>query len=117
MQKKRKRPCRMVFWTTYEEKQMIIEHMEECNYKYGTDAGAFLRKMAINGFIVNVDRKAEREEIKALTEQIRRIGININQIAKKANETESIYQGDIEYLKEMMKEIWRLQRSNLLKQL
>lgn len=110
MEKNRTRPCHVVLWTTPVEKQMIAERMRESGYK---EIGKYIRKMAIDGFIVNVNH----EDIKGLTEQIRKIGVNINQIAKKANETESIYQGDVDQLKEMMEEIWRLQRLSLLRQL
>ena len=37
-------------------------------------------------------------------------GRNINQIAKKANETGNIYADDIKIIQEMMDTIWRLQR-------
>lgn len=109
MTKNRKRPCHIVLWTTQEEKKMIQERMAASGYK---QTGKYIRKMAIDGFIINIDYT----DVKELTEQVRKIGVNINQIAKKANETESIYQGDIDQLKEMMEEIWRLQRSSLLRQ-
>lgn len=109
MERNRKRPCHIVAWTTPEEKEMIRERMRECGYD---EIGKYVRRMAIDGFIIHVDYT----DVKELSNQIRRVGININQIAKRANETEAIYQGDIDELNEMMREIWRLQRSNLLRQ-
>ena len=42
-------------------------------------------------------------------------GVNVNQIAKRVNATGSVYQEDIEEIKEVLAEIWRLQRLSLLK--
>jgi nitrate reductase assembly molybdenum cofactor insertion protein NarJ len=75
--------------------------------------GAYLRKMAIDGIIVNIDHT----DIKKQTAEIQKIGVNINQIAKRVNQTNNIYSQDIAELKELMNEIWRLQRLSLLKQL
>ena len=40
---------------------------------------------------------------------------NVNQIAKRVNATGSVYQEDIEEIKGVLAEIWRLQRLSLLK--
>ena len=72
---------------------------------------AYLRKMAIDGYIIQVDHT----DIKAMTAEIQKIGVNVNQIAKRANATSSAYQEDIEEIKGMLNEIWRLQRLSLLK--
>lgn len=40
---------------------------------------AYLRKMAIDGYIIQVDHT----DIKAMTAEIQKIGVNINQIAKR----------------------------------
>ena len=55
--------------------------------------------------------------IKAMTAEIQKIGVNINQIAKRVNATGSVYQEDIEEIKGVLAEIWRLQRLSLLKAL
>ena len=44
-----------------------------------------------------------------------KIGVNINQIAKKANTTGDIYAEDLEELKRMVQEIWRILKSFPLK--
>ena len=67
--------------------------------------------MAIDGYIIQVDHS----HIKKMTAELQRIGININQIARRANATENVYQEDIEEIKGALKEIWRLQRLSLLK--
>lgn len=71
--------------------------------------GAYLRKMAIDGYIIYTDTK----DIRAMNKELQRIGRNINQIAKRVNSTSSIYMTDIEELKEDLQNIWRLQRTIL----
>ena len=51
----------------------------------------FIRKMLQDGCIINVDTK----DINALSVQISRYGNNLNQIAKRVNETNHIYKEDI----------------------
>ena len=59
------------------------------------------------------------EEEKQLIEQkmaqlLHSIGVNINQIAKRVNETGSIYEEDIKEIQERLNKIWQLQRTILL---
>ena len=51
-----------------------------------------------------------------MTAEIQKIGVNVNQIAKCVNSTGSVYQEDIEEIKGVLAEIWRLQRLSLLKE-
>jgi hypothetical protein len=44
---------------------------------------------------------------------LRRIGLNINQIAKRANETRSIYATDVDDLRRQYDEIWGTARKIL----
>ena len=63
--------------------------------------GAYLRKMAMDGYCVNMD-------LKGITELVRLLRIcsnNLNQYAKKANETGSIYKEDIQDLQIRLNEI------------
>ena len=73
--------------------------------------GAYLRKMAIDGYIVNTDTTPIRQ----VYEEMHKIGVNINQIAKKVNTTGDIYQDEMEELKRMVNEIWRILKSSPLK--
>ena len=77
--------------------------MKMCGIK---NMARFLRLMAINGCIINTDYS----ELKARNYELHKIGVNINQIAKKANETGSIYAEDVRMLQEMMDTIWQLQK-------
>ena len=69
----------MKFWVTEEEKRLIDEKMAQLPAKR---YGAYLRKMAIDGYIIQVDTT----DIKEMTKALGSIGRNINQIAKKYNE-------------------------------
>ena len=74
--------------------------------------GAYLRKMAIDGYILVIDRS----DTKAYIRELQAVSRNINQIAKRANATGAVYQQDIEDIKKAVDEIWRLQRRTLLNQ-
>ena len=104
----RKRTVQIKFRVTEEERALIEEKMKLIPTR---NMAAYLRKMAIDGYVIQVDHS----DIKAMTAEIQKIGVNINQIARRANATGSVYQEDIEEIKGVLKEIWRLQRLSLLK--
>lgn len=62
---------------------------------------AFIRRISLDGHITYINMAAAGEVMKAL----RIIGSNINRIAKKANEINSIYTEDIEKLQKEMEDI------------
>lgn len=74
----RKRNIQMKFYVTEEEKQRIEQKMAQLPTQR---IGAYLRKMAIDGYIIYADTA----DIKALTSELSAIGRNINQIAKRLN--------------------------------
>ena len=53
--------------------------------------------------------------LKKQYEEMHKIGVNINQIAKKVNSTGDLYPKEMQELKEMVKELWRILRSSPLK--
>ena len=99
----RKRNIQMKFYVTEEEKRLIDEKMKQLPIK---QYGAYLRKMAIDGYILVVDRS----DTKTYIRELQAVSRNINQIAKRANATGTVYQQDIEDIKKAVDEIWRLQR-------
>jgi len=105
----RKRNIQMKFWVTEEEKRLIEEKMAQLHTKR---IGAYLRKMAIDGYIIQVDTT----DIKEMTRALSAIGRNINQIAKRVNAGGPAYQADMEEIRERMDQIWQLQRRILLSQ-
>ena len=87
--RKRTRTVQIKFWATPEEKELIEKKMALAGIVH---MGAYLRKMAIDGYVVNL-------EIQEFKEIIRLLGIannNINQIAHKFNATGRIYDADLE---------------------
>lgn len=90
--KKRKRPERIAFYVTPEEKELIHAKMDQL----GTgNMGAYLRKIAIDGYVVNLDLP----ELREMTALLRRSSANLNQLTKRVHETERIYDADLESLR------------------
>ena len=105
----RKRNIQMKFWVTEEEKSLIDQKMKLLpTQRYGK----YLRKMAIDGYIIYTDTS----EIKDMNKALSAIGRNINQIAKRLNAGGDAYEADIQEIKERLDEIWQLQRRILLNQ-
>ncbi len=92
---------------TEEERRLIEQKMALLPT---SQIGAYLRKMAIDGFIIQTDTS----NIKEFTRELQVIGNNVNQIAKRVNTTSRIYDTNIEEIKERLNEIWQLQRRILL---
>ena len=96
---KRKRNIVIRFRVAPEEREMIESKMAQ----FGTtNMAAYLRKISIDGYVVRLDLPELREMVSLL----RRSGNNINQIAKRVNETSRIYDADIDCLKENQEKIW-----------
>ena len=98
-----KRPVQIKFRVSQSEQLKIQERMHECGIK---NQARYLRLMAINGCII----KPDYTEIKEMNYELHKIGVNINQIAKKVNSTGTICTDEINQLKEMMDAIWQSQK-------
>ena len=61
----------------------------------GIKTGTYIKRIAVDGAVTYYDMK----EVKPLLNAMRTISNNINQIARKANETNSIYAKDITDIK------------------
>ena len=104
----RKRNIQLKLWVSQEEKDLIYLKMAQVP----TDnIGEYIRKMSTDGYIINADMT----EIKKFNSELQSIGKNINQIAKRVNETSNIYSDDVAELQERLKTIWQLQRYILSK--
>ena len=96
------------FRVTEAERDMIYEKMR----LLGTaNLAAYLRKISIDGYVITVDNSG----IKAVAAEMQRIGVNVNQIARRVNSTNRIYEQDFNEIKRGIDEIWQLLRSNLSK--
>ena len=106
---KRKRTVPLLFYVSEEERGMIQAKMA----LYGTNnLSAYLRKMAIDGYIIYTDTT----DIKEMNKILSAISRNINQIAKRLNAGGPAYAADIQEIRERQDEIWQLQRHILSKQ-
>ena len=64
---------------------------------------AYLRKMAVDGYIVQLDMGGVLEMVKLL----RSISSNVNQIARRCNETRNLYAEDMEDLRRGYTQLWQ----------
>jgi hypothetical protein len=92
------------FFVTKEEKEFIKYKMSLMNV---TNMSAYLRKMAIDGMLVQVDYS----QFDKIANDLDGVSRNINQIAKRINSTETIYAGDMRQILEKQEEIWQLLKS------
>ena len=87
------------FLASKEEVERIHQKMDELGIR---SMGAYLRKMALDGYCINLDL----QDVKALVSLLPICSNNLNQYAKRANETGNIYEADIKDLQERLEEIW-----------
>ena len=83
-----------------EEKTVIDRKMAELGTR---NLRAYLRKMAVDGYIVHVDMSSVAEVVRLL----RSISSNVNQIARRCNETRNLYADDVEDLRQGYTQVWR----------
>ena len=100
------RSKRIELRVTEDELMKIRDRMEEAGISSLT---AYLVRMAIHGYVIVMDLSDLKEILRLL--QIS--GNNLNQYARKANETGSIYHEAIEELKNNQKEILQEMRKVL----
>lgn len=98
MRKEEGRTVGLYFKVSPEEMLLIEKRMKQAGIK---NKRAYLRKMAVDGYIVHLDM----ESVKGLVKYICSISNNINQIARRCNETGNFYSEDMEDLKKGYAEI------------
>jgi len=104
----RKREIILRLAVTETERDFIYEKMR---LLHTNNFGAYARKMLIDGYAINTDYS----DLKAVAAEMQKIGVNINQIARRVNSTSRIYEQDFDEMKRGIAEIWRLLRLSLLK--
>jgi len=107
--KKRRRPVHLHVMVSEEELTQIRERMAETGVR---NMGAYVRKMALNGYVLHVDLSPVRE----LVSLQRRCSNNLNQVAVTANTYGGIYPDDIRTLQKDYEALWG-PLSELLKKL
>ncbi len=98
--KKRIRNRQIIFWVSPVEEAMIAERMSQVGTK---SLSAYLRKIAIDGMIINL----QIPELKEIISLLRRCSNSLNQIAKRANSTGRIYDAEMEQILQNQEELWR----------
>lgn len=96
----RRRDHIIKLWMSDAELKTLHQRMQEMEVE---NRSAFIRKMALNGLCVRLDIP----EIRAMTTLLRRCSNNLNQYAKKANQTGSIYEEDIRDLQKRLDQIYQ----------
>lgn len=96
---KRNRDINVSFRVSELEREMIERKMGLAGIQ---SLRAYMLKMAVDGYVVQLDLSGVREMVSLL----RSTSNNMNQIARRANETRNIYATDIEDLRERYDQLW-----------
>ena len=102
-----RRNIRISVRLTEEEHRLLKEKMARIGV---TNQEAFLRKMALDGLVIKLDLPELKQMISLL-----RTSNNINQIAKRLNESGRAYDTDLAEILEKQKQLWGLANKILMK--
>ena len=94
-----KKSVRVEFVMSEQEAELVKGRMAELGI---TNLSAYLRKMAVDGYIIHLDMSDIQEMIRLL----RICSNNLNQYARRANETWSIYAADVDDLHTRLDSLW-----------
>ena len=86
------------------DRAKIREKMEEAGIE---NMSAFIRKMAIDGYVIHLDLS----DVKEVSRLLRINANNINQCAKRANETGNIYYGEIKRIQTQQDQLWMMMKA------
>ena len=99
---------KLKFRISAEEIERIKVKMEDAGIM---SMSAYIRKMALDGICVRMDLG----DVRQLVILLQRCSNNLEQYARKANETGSVYAAEIANLKNRLDEIWELTRQSLVR--
>ena len=87
------------FYVSEQERELIQTKMEQ----YGTEnMSAYLRKIAIDGYVVNL----ELPELSEMVSLLRRSSNNLNQLTRRVHETGRVYDADMDDLRQSQERLW-----------
>ena len=109
MSNNRIRQNRVYFHVTDEELALITKKMDTAGIR---NREGYIRKMILDGYILRLDLPEVREMIRLLSN----ISNNVNQIARRANETRSVYESDVKDVQDGYTRLWD-QADKILKSL
>ena len=93
------REVQLKFRVTPEERALIEQKMAQLGT---TNMAAYLRKMAIDGFVVNL----ELPELGEMVSLLRRSSNNLNQLTRRVHETGRFYDADLDELRQSYDSLW-----------
>ena len=96
---KEKKSVRTELVMSEQDAEVVRERMAELGI---TNLSAYLRKMAVDGYIIHLDMSDIQEMIRLL----RICSNNLNQYARRANETGSVYSADVDDLRTRLDSLW-----------
>ena len=94
-----KKTVRVEFVMSEQDAELVKGRMAELGI---TNLSAYLRKRAVDGYIIHLDMGDIQEMVRLL----RICSNNLNQYAKRANETGSVYAADVEDLRTRLDGLW-----------
>ena len=94
-----KKTVRVEFVMSEQDAELVKGRMAELGI---TNLSAYLRKMAVDGYIIHLDMGDIQEMIRLL----RICSNNLNQYTRRANETGSVYAADVEDLRTRLDDLW-----------
>lgn len=104
----RSRPITIKMRVNESESALIEEKMAQL----GTaNREAFLRKMALDGYILKLDMP----ELKELVSEMHHMSNNLNQLTKRVNATGRAYAADLEDIRQRQEDIWQEVHSLLIR--
>jgi hypothetical protein len=99
----------MTFRVSEKERELIRQAQKESGVR---NMRAYLLKMAVNGRIINI----ELDSVQDMNRLMSGFSNNVNQIARRVNQTGNIYKTDIEEISSYLDDIWKNQ-SEILRRL
>ena len=104
----KKREHRLFIRVTDEERNRILDKM----YGMGIHSlSAYIRKMALDGYCLNLDLP----QLRRMSYLLQNCSNNLNQVAKRVNESNQLYAADIEDLRQRLDELIDIGRQSLSK--
>ncbi len=96
---KRQREVQLKFRVSPEERDLIEQKMAQLGT---SNMAAYLRKMALDGYVVNL----ELPELREMVSLLRRSSSNLNQLTRRVHETGRFYDADLEELRQSYDGLW-----------
>ena len=94
-----KRPITVKLRLSEAERELIAEKMEAANIR---NREAYLRKMVLDGYVLKLDFS----DVKRMVFLLSNVANNVNQIAKRANESHSVCTHDVHALQAELTPLW-----------